>query len=431
MDSHMILIAHPDTQYLMTLDLSDPDAVGFHGLGPGIEKIREGEAGFQKYTDQNGVEKFMVFSPVKNTGGWTMMMVIPSAQINESAARVIFLILTISLTLLVLLTVIILYSITKIVGPVKLISDLSLLLSKGRIELDDTSQESLEKASLYRDEIGDAARGIRSLVDALNRIARSISASTMEVENSSKSVNQSSQALAQGASEQAASAEEVSATIEEISSSIKQSAENASVTEKIALSAREYARDGSESVLSSVEAMKEVASKIGVIEEIARQTNLLALNAAIEAARAGEAGKGFAVVASEVRKLAENSQKAAAEIVTISARSVSTADDAGQKISSVLPDIEKTSELVQEISSASKEQSSGIEQITAAIDQLDRVIQGNASSSEELASMAEELSGQARILREAVSFFKLSDRQSSGITRELEALSSDDGEGSL
>ncbi|HET7839407.1 MAG TPA: methyl-accepting chemotaxis protein, partial [Rectinemataceae bacterium] len=165
--------------------------------------------------------------------------------------------------------------------------------------------------------------------------------------------------------------------------------------------------EGGKAVEDTVKAMKEIASSIGIIEEIARQTNLLALNAAIEAARAGDAGKGFAVVASEVRKLAERSQKAAGEISVLSRDSVEVAERAGDLLRRIVPDIQKTSDLMQEIASSSREQSSGVEQVTGAIGQLDSVIQQNSASSEELASSAEELSGQAVALQDTMAFFKL------------------------
>jgi len=425
MDSHLVLIAHPNTDFVLTLNLSDPDEAGFNGLKPGIEKIKKGIAGYQKYRDQEGIEKFMVFSPIENTDGWTMMMMIPSAQIQATVTHAIILISIISVLVLLLLTGLILYSITWVVRPVRLISELALQLSEGFIDLNDDQMKGIDRAVRSEDETGDAVRGMSTLIDALGRIARSISMSSSEVGKGSLAVNQTSQALSQGATEQAASAEEVSATIEEINASVKQSTDNAGITEKIALVAKDNAQNGAASVLSSVEAMKLVASKIGIIEEIARQTNLLALNAAIEAARAGESGRGFAVVASEVRKLAERSQAAAAEIVTISSESVSTAEAAGQRISSVLPDIEKTSELVQEISAASREQSSGIDQIGAAIEQLDRVIQQNASSSEELAAMAAELSGQSDNLQKAVSFFKFD--EAAGSRKQIHYLDGPDG----
>ncbi len=178
-------------------------------------------------------------------------------------------------------------------------------------------------------------------------------------------------------------------------------------------------RRAGEAVVETVAAMKEIAGKISIIEEIARQTNLLALNAAIEAARAGEHGKGFAVVASEVRKLAERSQKAAGEISELSGRSVAVAEKAGAMLQQIVPDIQKTAELVQEISAASGEQNSGAEQINKAILQLDQVIQQNASAAEEMASMAEELSGQAEQLQEAIAFFRLG--QEHAALRQLEA----------
>ncbi|HEY2017328.1 MAG TPA: methyl-accepting chemotaxis protein, partial [Bryobacteraceae bacterium] len=180
-------------------------------------------------------------------------------------------------------------------------------------------------------------------------------------------------------------------------------------TDKIASKAAQDAKTGGEAVGHTVQAMKEVAEKINIIEEIARKTDLLALNAAVEAARAGEHGKGFAVVASEVRKLAERSQTAAAEISRLTADGVKTADGAGHLLARLVPDIQKTAELVREIAAASVEQSTGASQVNKAIQQLDLVIQQNASASEEMASTSEELSSQAEILQSAIAFFKLGD----------------------
>ncbi len=215
--------------------------------------------------------------------------------------------------------------------------------------------------------------------------------------------------MSQGASEQAAAAEEASSSIEQMTANIRQNADNAMQTEKIATQASGDAREGGDAVNKTVGAMKEIADKIMIIEEIARQTNLLALNAAIEAARAGEHGKGFAVVAAEVRKLAERSQKAAGEINELSTNSVEVAEKAGTVLSALVPNIQKTAELVQEISAASREQDAGADQIAKSIQQLDAVIQQNASASEEMASTSEELSGQSEQLAEMIAFFTVDD----------------------
>jgi methyl-accepting chemotaxis protein len=193
--------------------------------------------------------------------------------------------------------------------------------------------------------------------------------------------------------------------MEQMSSNIRQNADNATQTEKIALKAASDAKEGGQAVNHTVDAMRQIAAKISIVEEIARQTNLLALNAAIEAARAGEHGKGFAVVASEVRKLAERSQRAAGEITQLAGSSVEVAEKAGKLLSTILPDVQKTAELVQEITAASREQDSGAGQINKAIQQLDQVIQQNAASSEETSSTSEELAGQAGQLQSAISFF--------------------------
>jgi methyl-accepting chemotaxis protein len=213
--------------------------------------------------------------------------------------------------------------------------------------------------------------------------------------------------MSQGASEQAGSVEEVSASMEEMVSNIQQNADNAQQTEKIAQKAAEDAREGGRAVTQTVAAMKEIAGKITIIEEIARQTNLLALNAAIEAARAGEHGKGFAVVASEVRKLAERSQAAAGEISKLSGTSVQVAEQAGQMLAKLVPDIQRTAELVLEINGSSREQNEGAAQVNKAIQQLDQVVQQNASAAEEMSSTAEELSSQAEHLQGIMEFFKV------------------------
>ena len=202
-----------------------------------------------------------------------------------------------------------------------------------------------------------------------------------------------------------------------MSATVKQNTDNSMATESIAQKSSVDAEQGGKSVMDSVAAMNEIATKISIIDEIARQTNLLALNAAIEAARAGEAGKGFAVVASEVRKLAERSQKASGEIGDLSKHTVASATQAGGIIQKLVPDIKKTSDLVQEIASASREQSSGVDQIAKAMMQLDTVIQQNASASEEMASIAEDLSGQANQLAQTMAFFKLKNSKTGDASR--------------
>ncbi len=244
------------------------------------------------------------------------------------------------------------------------------------------------------------AENLRRIVTETKTISDNVAAGSHEL-------NEAAQTLAQGATEQAASIEETSSAMEEMASNIQNNTDNAQQTEKLSARAAKDASEGGKAVDEAVVAMKEIAMKISIIEEIARQTNLLALNAAIEAARAGEHGKGFAVVAAEVRKLAERSQTAAGEISQLSASSVQVAERAGGIINTLVPDIQKTSELVQEIASASDEQNAGAGQINQAIQQLDQVIQNNAGASEEMAATAEQLSSQAESLQRTMEFFKL------------------------
>jgi methyl-accepting chemotaxis protein len=258
-----------------------------------------------------------------------------------------------------------------------------------------------------KDEIGQLAQALNEMVAKLSSIVGEVMTASDNVASGSQELSATAQQMSQGATEQAASAEEVSSSMEEMAASIRQNTDNATQTEKISIKSSVDAKEGGKAVTETVAAMKEIATKISIIEEIARQTNLLALNAAIEAARAGEHGKGFAVVASEVRKLAERSQSAAGEISGLSTRSVAIAEQAGEMLTRMVPDIQKTAELVQEITASSKEQDTGAEQINKAIQQLDQVIQQNASASEEMASTSEELSSQAEQLQHSISFFDI------------------------
>jgi methyl-accepting chemotaxis protein len=252
-------------------------------------------------------------------------------------------------------------------------------------------------------------QALSAMVQNLTQVVGDVKSAADNVTAGSQELSATSEQMSQGASEQAASAEEASASMEQMSSNIRQNADNSMQTEKIAIKSASDAQESGLAVAKTVAAMKEIAAKTSIIEEIARQTNLLALNAAIEAARAGEHGKGFAVVASEVRKLAERSQLAAGEIGALSLSSVQVAENAGELLQKLVPDIKRTADLVQEISAACKEQDSGAEQINKAIQQLDQVIQQNAGASEEMASTAEELASQAEQLQGTIAFFKIDD----------------------
>jgi len=286
------------------------------------------------------------------------------------------------------------------------------------------SMNRLSDGDLMQELSAERNDDIGRLVDAFNKTIAALKGVVSDVKNAadyvasgSQQLSSGSEQLSQGTAEQAASAEEASSSVEEMSATIKQNADNAHQTEKIALKSSNDATQSGKAVSATVSAMKEIAKKISIIEEIARQTNLLALNAAIEAARAGEHGKGFAVVASEVRKLAERSQTSAREISELSSTSVEIAENAGQMLAKLVPDIQKTAELVQEISAASKEQTTGADQINSAIQQLNQVIQQNAGAAEEMSATAEELSSQAEQLQSTISYFKVEDAEESKVKR--------------
>ncbi len=307
--------------------------------------------------------------------------------------------LTLSFAAIILSVIVTIFITRSITNPINEAVTVSNKLAQGDLQV------SIEQKS--RDEMGQMLGAMKAMTDKLKGIIADVKVAADNVASGSEQLSAGAQQMSQGTTEQAASTEEASSSIEEMNATIKQNADNSLQTEKIALKSAADAQESGKAVSDSVSAMKQIAEKIGIIEEIARQTNLLALNAAIEAARAGEHGKGFAVVAAEVRKLAERSQTAAAEISELSGSSVEVAERAGQMLAKLVPDIQKTAELVQEISASSKEQAGGADQINGAIQQLNQVVQQNAGAAEEMASTAEELASQADQLQSTISFFKI------------------------
>jgi len=256
-----------------------------------------------------------------------------------------------------------------------------------------------------RDETGQLLQAMKAMLEKLRQIVGEVQTAASSLTAASAQVSSTSESLSQGTSEQAASVEETTSSLEQMNASIAQNAENSRQTEQMALQGAKDTEESGRAVLQTAAAMKDIAERVSIIEEIAYQTNLLALNAAIEAARAGDHGKGFAVVATEVRKLAERSQAAAKEIGALSASSVQVAERSGKLLETLVPAIRKTTDLVQEVTAASREQASGVAQINNAMSQVGQVTQRNASASEELASTAEEMASQAESLQQLMTFF--------------------------
>ncbi len=363
-----------------------------------IEKALESKKDMEEL-DRLGEEAHILLTKVQEVAGEEMDEAIKDGNATKkSAAAMLVGVASFSILIGVLLGIVITRGIT---GPlsrgVKFATDIA--------EGDLTARMDIDQ----KDEVGILSGVLGNMAAKLREIVGDVKAASDNVASGSQQLSASSQQMSQGATEQAASVEEASSSMEQMAANIRQNADNSQQTDKIAGKAARDAQEGGEAVSQAVDAMKEIAGKISIIEEIARQTNLLALNAAIEAARAGEHGKGFAVVAAEVRKLAERSQAAAAEISDLSSSSVEVAERAGEMLKKIVPDIQKTAELVQEINAACNEQNSGAEQINKAIQQLDQVIQQNAGASEEMASTAEELASQAEQLQNAIGFFKTGD----------------------
>jgi methyl-accepting chemotaxis protein len=330
----------------------------------------------------------------------TVRMTFTTAHIDRQLARSQMMILGLSLLTMALVTALI-YLLFRVIA-LRPIDALRRVMEK--IASGDLTERVDTTAS---DEIGELCQATNKMVDALKNLIGQIRESASRTVSIAGQITAGSAQLSQGTSEQAASAEEASASVEEMNATIGQNADNARETEQIALKSSLGAQESGGAVSNAVVAMKQIAEKISIVADIAYQTNLLALNAAIEAARAGEHGRGFAVVAAEVRKLAERSQAAAKEISGLSGTSVKVAERAGAALAELVPAIQKTAELVQEITASSREQAGGAGQINAAIQQLNRVIQQNAGAAEEMAATAEQLSRQAGQLQSIISSFRV------------------------
>jgi methyl-accepting chemotaxis protein len=387
-----VAIAHPDKTQVLKLDAKEYDF--------GREMIAK-QAGIVNYSWE-GQEKIAAFTRSGLTG-WTVVVAAIVREIFAPIQTMRYVNLAVAGMVILLIVLIILALVGSIVKPITQEVQFAKAIAEGDL--------TATIAITQQDEIGMLADALRDMITKLRETVTNVKRAADNVTDGSQALSSSASQMSQGAATQAAASEEASSSMEEMVANIRQNAENAAQTEKIAIQAAEDARASGQAVTEAVQAMQEIAEKVAIIKDITSQTRMLSLNATIEAARAQEYGRGFAVVAAEVRSLAERSQQAATEITQLASSSVATAERAGEMLRKLVPNIQKTAELVQEISAASREQDTGADQINRAIQQLDHVAQQNSVTSEEMASMAEELAAQSDHLQRTMVFFKTEKQQ--------------------
>ena len=327
-----LVVFHPDSSMVLKANMED-----YAEMKSTLDGALSGKPGYHQYTFQ-GVTRIAAYSTVP-ANGWIIMAVIPESELLATASDIRNVIVIIAIVAIIAAIIVFILFARSLSKPLKKAADFAMKIADGNVGL-IVHREFLERG----DEIGTLAEAFKVQCDKLTQVAREIASASENVSQGSEQLSDTSQQMSQGATEQASSLEEISSSMEQMTANIKQNAENARVTESIAQKSAKSAEDGGKAVTQTVDAMRSIASKIGIIEEIARSTNMLALNASIEAARAGEYGKGFAVVASEVGKLADRSQKEAGEISKLSAESVQIAETAGKTILALIPDIKKTAD---------------------------------------------------------------------------------------
>lgn len=367
-----------------------------------IKEALSGKTGEKIITDNNGKRVLSAYTPLQVSDTiWVLLSEIDESEVKKPVYELRIFIVIAGSIIAALVTICAVLIARGITAPLVKGVEFARAMAGGDLTVDIEIKQ--------KDEIGILAYALKDMASKFYEIVADVKGASDNVTSGSQTMNSSAAHMSQGASAQAAAAEEASSSMEQMVANIRQNADNALQTEKIAVKAAEDARESGQAVTDAVSAMQEIAKKVAIIEDITRQTRMLSLNATIEAARAQEYGRGFAVVASEVRALAERSQEAATEINQLTSSSVVIAEKAAKMLSKLVPDIQKTAELVQEISAASKEQNTGAEQINRAIQQLDNVTQQNSATSEELSATAEELAAQAEQLQHTIAFFKVDD----------------------